>query len=135
MTSTKPELFETVVALDKAYIQMLKDTTGHLPTEMCTRCAGKGYDYFLGTHSAPGQCFKCAGKGITVKRKFVKEGQRLTKVADLWRYRCLYLILSGQLAKAKADTTTSGHWSVAANIRPLERQVEDVIRVGKELAK
>jgi len=107
----------------------------------CPRCAGKGYDYFIGMDRPPGTCFRCAGKG-TVPGKGGHAYRATTSKIELDRLRRIWKRYRDELlplAKAAQEqAAASGQRRLIGQARrdleDVERQMKAIEAAGRDLA-
>lgn len=120
-------------AADRAYHVAVREATKGFATEACSRCGGKGEDFFCGPERAPGVCFKCGGSGRRIaSRRDRNIATRLTKGLELVRLRACYVATREALKVAQAETPST--WATRSVVKELERKLAAYEKAGKELA-
>lgn len=106
-----------------------------VPMKECSRCHGKGYDYFMGGSRAPGQCFKCWGAGeVVAGRKDAEMLAGLYARAEVERLRVLYRGFSLALAFTR-EAERCGEFLARHDRETMERRLASIVEAGKAAAK
>jgi len=107
----------------------------------CPRCAGKGYDHFIGMDRPPGPCFRCGatgrvpGKGGHAYRAATSKIE-LDRLRRIWkRYRDEALPLA-KAAREQAIASRERRASFYArhDLEDIERQMKAIEAAGRDLA-
>jgi hypothetical protein len=121
-----------IEAADREASKAKKAAVSNVATKMCSRCGGKGSDYFFGGSRAPGVCFKCGGSGkVLVPGKAKKAATALQAQIELDRLRACWKAVRDALTEEKALPST---WATRASVSELERHLALYEKAGKELA-
>lgn len=132
-TTIFEKMNEAIDSADREAAKANRAALKDLATKVCSRCGGKGYDYFFGGSRAPGQCFKCGGEGkVFVPGKAKKAATVLQAQIELVRLRACWKAVRVALTEAKAEALTG--WADRHAVLGLERRLAGYEQAGKEQA-
>jgi hypothetical protein len=109
-----------------------------LSTHDCSRCGGKGYDFFMGGERSPGVCFKCGGSGkVFASSKTKKTAASRAAQIELVRLRTCWKAVRTALTQISTLSPASGpdERTVRHTVARLERQLALYEKSGKELSR
>lgn len=132
METVFKKMNEAIDAADREAHATTRAAVKGLARKDCSRCGGKGYDYFLGGSCAPGVCFKCGGSGWVYAGADKGVAAKRTLAIELVRLRACWAAVRDALAEAKAGTVTG--WAARSGVRDLERKLVSYEKAGKDLA-
>lgn len=127
----------TIKAADDAAKAARKAAAAKYPTEDCSRCGGKGWAQWLGTHAPPGPCFKCGGHGRQVKGRANQKALALECAAiEVDRLRRCWLAARDAVRVAEAAVAAEpGRWHLAHSVKCAKETLARYEAAGKAAVK
>lgn len=116
----------------------LKAAVKGIPATVCKRCSGKGYEFFMGSHNAPGVCFKCGGSGSVFTGNAKKAADLACAKVEIERCRMMYraTVLAIAVAKVEeAEAVAAGKpWLAFGLVKKYTQYQAAFVSAGKKAA-